>query len=111
MYYKTCPNCGAHLDPREHCECSKKESNCPDRETPDELSREKLLKLLLLLPEDRMRKAEAFIRYAIEDGGGADGTRISAEQRERVRLAWAAFDAPKRAVWLTSVFMSGMLRD
>ena len=20
-YYKTCPNCGAHLDPGEHCEC------------------------------------------------------------------------------------------
>lgn len=21
MYYKTCSNCGAHLDPGEHCDC------------------------------------------------------------------------------------------
>ena len=21
MYYNTCPRCGAHLDPDEHCDC------------------------------------------------------------------------------------------
>ena len=21
MYYNTCPHCGAHLDPDEHCDC------------------------------------------------------------------------------------------
>lgn len=23
MYYKTCPHCGAHLDPGEHCDCKR----------------------------------------------------------------------------------------
>lgn len=25
-YYRTCPNCGAHLDPCESCDCDKKET-------------------------------------------------------------------------------------
>ena len=35
MYYKTCPNCGAHLDPGEACDCSEKEKGRPVREAPD----------------------------------------------------------------------------
>lgn len=23
MYYRTCPDCGAHLDPSEQCDCKK----------------------------------------------------------------------------------------
>ena len=26
-YYKTCPNCGAHLDPQERCDCAEKEES------------------------------------------------------------------------------------
>ncbi len=26
-YYRTCPDCGAHLDPDEKCDCEKGESN------------------------------------------------------------------------------------
>lgn len=26
LYYKTCPYCGAHLDPGEHCDCTKERS-------------------------------------------------------------------------------------
>lgn len=25
-YYRTCPHCGAHLDPGESCDCDKKET-------------------------------------------------------------------------------------
>lgn len=35
MYYKTCPNCGAHLDPGEICDCSEKEKGRPVRKAPD----------------------------------------------------------------------------
>lgn len=24
MFYYTCPHCGAHLDPGEHCDCDKR---------------------------------------------------------------------------------------
>ena len=36
MYYRTCPNCGAHLDPGEICDCSEKEKGRPVREAPDD---------------------------------------------------------------------------
>lgn len=26
-YYKTCPECGAHLDPGEKCDCQEEEHN------------------------------------------------------------------------------------
>ena len=30
MYYRTCPNCDAHLDPGEHCDCQgKKRGTAP----------------------------------------------------------------------------------
>ena len=40
-YYITCPNCGAHLDPGEHCECeswsdTRKEILKTNIELPDE---------------------------------------------------------------------------
>ena len=35
MYYKTCPNCGAHLDPGEICDCSEKKKGRPVREAPN----------------------------------------------------------------------------
>ena len=35
MYYKTCPNCGAHLDPGELCDCFEKEKGRPVKEAPD----------------------------------------------------------------------------
>lgn len=27
MYYWTCPDCGAHLDPEEKCDCKEREDN------------------------------------------------------------------------------------
>ena len=27
MRYKVCPNCGAHLDPAEHCDCEKQHTD------------------------------------------------------------------------------------
>ena len=35
MYYKTCPNCGAHLDPGELCDCLEKEEGRPVKEAPN----------------------------------------------------------------------------
>lgn len=32
MYFKTCPLCGAHLDPGEHCQCDKEQHYEPDIE-------------------------------------------------------------------------------
>ena len=29
MYYKTCPHCGAHLDPAERCDCRAKRETAP----------------------------------------------------------------------------------
>lgn len=34
MYYKTCPNCGANLDPNEACDCTKKEAVPQPRKQP-----------------------------------------------------------------------------
>lgn len=28
-YYRICPNCGAHLDPGEKCDCLKQSAKCP----------------------------------------------------------------------------------
>lgn len=30
-YYKTCPNCGARLDPGERCDCDKEKRNTPEQ--------------------------------------------------------------------------------
>lgn len=30
MYYHTCPDCGANLDPGEHCDCGREEDNEQD---------------------------------------------------------------------------------
>lgn len=30
MYFKECPNCGAHLDPGERCDCQDKKEDAPD---------------------------------------------------------------------------------
>lgn len=30
-YYKTCPECGSHLDPGEHCDCDKEENTHEER--------------------------------------------------------------------------------
>ena len=35
MYYKTCPNCGAHLDPGELCDCLEKEEGRSVKEAPN----------------------------------------------------------------------------
>ena len=35
MYYKTCPNYGAHLDPDELCDCLEKEEGRPVKEAPN----------------------------------------------------------------------------
>lgn len=32
MRYKTCPRCGAHLDPAEHCRCDEEQHHDPDLE-------------------------------------------------------------------------------
>lgn len=32
MRYKTCPLCGAHLDPAEHCRCDEEQHHDPDLE-------------------------------------------------------------------------------
>lgn len=35
MQYKTCPDCGAHLDPGERCDCRSKKETAPlQRERP-----------------------------------------------------------------------------
>lgn len=34
MFYKTCPNCGANLDPNEVCDCTKKEAVPQQRKQP-----------------------------------------------------------------------------
>lgn len=26
-YFRTCPDCGAHLDPGEHCDCQKEDTD------------------------------------------------------------------------------------
>lgn len=31
-YYRTCPDCGAHLDPGERCDCHDEETNSDDTE-------------------------------------------------------------------------------
>jgi hypothetical protein len=31
MYYRTCPNCGANLDPEERCDCLDHIYRCPPR--------------------------------------------------------------------------------
>jgi len=33
MYFKTCEECGAHLDPGERCDCEKNEKARPGRRT------------------------------------------------------------------------------
>ncbi len=35
MYYRTCPDCGAHLDPDERCDCHDEKSAAPDAPTPE----------------------------------------------------------------------------
>lgn len=30
MYYRTCPDCGAHLDPGERCDCQDTKSAAPE---------------------------------------------------------------------------------
>lgn len=35
MYYRTCPDCGAHLDPGERCDCRDAKSAAPDAPTPE----------------------------------------------------------------------------
>ncbi len=30
-YYKTCPNCGARLDPGERCDCNKEKQDAPEQ--------------------------------------------------------------------------------
>ena len=32
-YYKTCPECGANLDPGEQCDCQEDEEKAADAET------------------------------------------------------------------------------
>lgn len=31
-YYHTCPDCGAHLDPGEECDCGKENYEFPNKE-------------------------------------------------------------------------------
>ena len=31
MYFETCPNCGAHLDPGEKCDCKEAEKNAENK--------------------------------------------------------------------------------
>ena len=35
MHYKTCPHCGAHLDPGELCDCLEKEEGRSVKEAPN----------------------------------------------------------------------------
>lgn len=39
-YYKTCPHCGAHLDPGEKCDCRGKRENPADAANADEVKNE-----------------------------------------------------------------------
>lgn len=34
MYYRTCPDCGAHLDPGEQCDCRDAKSAAPGSTSP-----------------------------------------------------------------------------
>lgn len=34
-YYNVCPNCGAHLDPGERCDCEKEEPRQQERKRTD----------------------------------------------------------------------------
>ena len=35
--FKTCPDCGSHLDPGEHCDCDRKEADADaERDRPDD---------------------------------------------------------------------------
>ena len=34
MYYRTCPDCGAHLDPGERCDCRDAKSAAPGSTSP-----------------------------------------------------------------------------
>ena len=39
-YFKTCPHCGAHLDPGEKCDCRDKRENPADAANADEVKNE-----------------------------------------------------------------------
>lgn len=36
-YYRTCPNCGANLDPGEHCDCQDKKEELPGATNTEQL--------------------------------------------------------------------------
>lgn len=75
-YYNVCPNCGAHLDPSERCDCMDKpigsETNVIIRRSNDRLHYVSADK-----PIRRQRNAcKCFVEYACMHGGRMDNAEV-----------------------------------
>lgn len=52
MYYKVCPDCGAHLDPGERCDCQNEEkaARCCEHQTAKGKARGRAVSAFIVRP-------------------------------------------------------------
>ena len=68
--YKTCPECGAHLDPQEHCDCENAEEKGEVKmsdNTVNRLSVSEAYALIEGLTEEEKKKLLAYLEKLIRE--------------------------------------------
>lgn len=56
-YYHTCPLCGAHLDPCEHCDCQDEEEPSGEKEQPRAAQDKRIEIILPCIPKRSKRNS------------------------------------------------------